>query len=348
MARVSIGMPVFNGERYLSLAIDSLLNQTFTDFDVLISDNCSTDRTIEIAEQYAATDDRIRIIRQDQNLGAIKNFNFVFENTDAKYFKWAAADDICQPEYLEKCVAALDDRPDAVWSHSHSDKIDSSGISLIAQLEGDKSLLQEIDGEWTWKGFPRDAYDSNSAATRFSDVLLGTTWCVDSYGLIRRSALEKTRLFIDTYGAEKVLMAELSLLGKYAHVPQILFAQRIHEEASSAIVNHKEQQKYVGSKSKGFIRTRLGLFFAHFKSVNRHRLGFVQKSKAYLALLRYIFQVDKWAKITKDLIFRRGVGGGGKRLLDQAKKTSAAKETTPHHKTELASQSDAGPKSLRH
>ena len=99
--QVSIGMPVYNGEPFISEALDSLLDQTFTDFELIISDNASTDSTEAICRQYAAKDSRIRYVRQAENLGAPANFQFVLDQAVGKYFMWAAADDLQTPNYIE-------------------------------------------------------------------------------------------------------------------------------------------------------------------------------------------------------------------------------------------------------
>src|SRR6516225_12243640 len=97
---VSIGLFVYNGERFLEEALRSILNQTFTDFELIISDNASTDRTGEIAEAYAKRDDRIRYYRNEKNMGAGWNMRRVYGLAIGKYFKQAAADDILEPEFL--------------------------------------------------------------------------------------------------------------------------------------------------------------------------------------------------------------------------------------------------------
>ena len=112
--KVSIGLPVYNGEKFLAEAIESILGQTFSDFELIISDNASTDRTEEIARSYAASDRRIRFVRQEGNRGASKNFGLVFELASGEYFKWAAYDDVLMPDFLTECVALLDDDPSAV------------------------------------------------------------------------------------------------------------------------------------------------------------------------------------------------------------------------------------------
>lgn len=98
--RVSIGMPVFNGEKYIRDALDSLLNQTFSDFELIISDNASTDRTEEICCEYASRDSRISYFRQTENNGAITNFQFVLDQASGEFFMWAAYDDLWSQNYL--------------------------------------------------------------------------------------------------------------------------------------------------------------------------------------------------------------------------------------------------------
>jgi glycosyltransferase involved in cell wall biosynthesis len=104
---VSIGMPVYNGEEYIREALDSLLAQTFTDFELIISDNCSTDKTQEICNEYSTRDSRIIYIRQDMNIGPAANFEFVLQKSSGKYFMWAAHDDRWKCTFLEKLVAIL-------------------------------------------------------------------------------------------------------------------------------------------------------------------------------------------------------------------------------------------------
>jgi glycosyltransferase involved in cell wall biosynthesis len=106
--RVSIGLPVYNGERFLKDALDSILSQTYRDFELIISDNASSDHTEEICRRYAARDERVRYYRYDNNVGAARNFNRVFQLSRGEYFKWAAHDDICSPGFLQRCVKILD------------------------------------------------------------------------------------------------------------------------------------------------------------------------------------------------------------------------------------------------
>ena len=109
MAKISIGLPVFNGETYLQTALESLCAQTFEDFELLIVDNASTDRTGEICRKAANHDRRIKYFRNTENIGAAKNFNKAFEISNSEYFKWAAHDDICAPQFLEKTAHIINE-----------------------------------------------------------------------------------------------------------------------------------------------------------------------------------------------------------------------------------------------
>ena len=115
---VSIGVPVYNGEKTLKGTLDSLLGQSFTDFELIISDNGSLDRTGAICLEYARNDQRIRYVRQPANIGAALNFKFVFDQARAPYFMWAACDDVRSADFLEENTRFLEAHPDYVASTS--------------------------------------------------------------------------------------------------------------------------------------------------------------------------------------------------------------------------------------
>ena len=130
--RLAIGLYVYNGERHIVAAIDSLLSQTMGDFVLDISDNASTDLTEKICRSYAAADSRVRYIRHDQNRGPTWNFNFVeHASPETELYKWCAHDDVYDPTYLEKCVAELDRRPEVVACHSRVRYINDNGDELM-------------------------------------------------------------------------------------------------------------------------------------------------------------------------------------------------------------------------
>lgn len=322
--RVSIGMPVFNGENYISKALESVLDQTFDDLEIVISDNDSQDATEEICRDFAARDPRIQYHRQISNIGAIGNFNRVFELSNGEYFKWAAHDDVCQSDFLKECVEILDTHPNVAWCHCKSDMIDANGNSWLTQLPEDADELErQPDGSLWWKGLPRTDHDADQPHRRFAGVLLGTNWCVDSYGLIRASALRKTRLLVPLYGCEKVLMGELSLLGKYRESPRMLFSQRIHSQASSSLTSVEAQEEFAAKRfAKPFFSTRFSLLKAHLGAIHHSDLSFLDKIRCDWVVARYVLQINKWSSVLKSMLSGKGVGGAGKRMM--SKRTAEA------------------------
>ena len=213
---VSIGLPVRNGERFLTRAVQSILDQDYGDFELVISDNGSTDATPELARSFAAEDDRVSYLRQEMNLGAAWNFNHVFAVTSAPLFKWAAHDDELRPSWLGRCVAALDHSPGAVLAYTRRVKTDAEGNPIGATHVRLKRFLASDAGP----------------GERFADFLARTTSCIEAFGLIRRSALERTRLLLPFAAGDRILLAELALLGHFVEIPEELFLHREHENRS--------------------------------------------------------------------------------------------------------------------
>lgn len=209
--RVSIGLPVYNGKRYLSETINSVLAQDFGDWELLVSDNASTDRTGEICRGYAARDARIRYFRHDRNLGAGPNYDSCFHRARGTYFKWAAHDDCLAPDYLSKTVAALDAAPDAVLCTVGITEIGPHGEVLRTYRNS----------------FP--GVSSPSAAARFGAVIHARHQCEDFFGLYRRAALVGSGLHDNYSGSDRVLLAEMALRGPWVSVPDLLFLHREHE-----------------------------------------------------------------------------------------------------------------------
>src|SRR5215469_10077370 len=127
---VSVGIFVYNGERFIEETLSSILGQTFTDFELIISDNASTDRTGQIAEAYAARDTRIRYYRSEKNMGAGWNVRRVYELATGKYFKQAAADDLLEPDFLRLCVEALENDPSCVVAYAKTREVDENGAFI--------------------------------------------------------------------------------------------------------------------------------------------------------------------------------------------------------------------------
>lgn len=250
-ARVSIGIPVYNGENCLAEALDSLLRQTYRDFEILISDDASTDRTAEICRDYAARDARIRYVRQAGNIGAGPNHNRVLEMSQAPYFKWAAQDDLYAPAYLEECVSVLDRRPDVILAHADGPLIDADGKPLPFDI------FRQCYTDRAGKRYVREPINIAQSAVpsgRFDDVLHRTVWCTAMYGLFRRDAASRVTLMRSYYGSDKVFLAEMALLGKFHHSKEPLFMKRCHAAMSAQMTT--DQRPFFGLL-KGYTRAAL-------------------------------------------------------------------------------------------
>lgn len=201
---VTVGVPVYNGERYLARALDSLLAQTFVDFEIVICDNCSEDATAEISADYSDRDPRVRFHRNPENLGLVGNFNRAFELARGTYFKWATHDDWHACHSLELTVGALEARPDASLCGTGVSIIDEDGIEYdrwvppggLEQPEPYRRLHRLL---WTLGHYPHEMF-----------------------GLLRASALCRTSLMQNYLGSDRVMLAEMSLLGPFVYVPEPL------------------------------------------------------------------------------------------------------------------------------
>lgn len=212
--QVSIGLPVYNGEAYLPETLDSLLRQTFTDFELIISDNASTDRTADICREAAARDGRIRYLRNETNLGAAANYNRVVHEARGAYFKWAAHDDLMAPEYLAQCVEVLDADPAVAVCHCRT------GI-----IDGRSNLVGDYDDQLDFR--------SSLPHERFRGYLFrkAREWNA-IFGVMRKEVLVQTPLIGGYVSSDQVLLGELILRGELYQVPERLFFRRDHAQNS--------------------------------------------------------------------------------------------------------------------
>jgi glycosyltransferase involved in cell wall biosynthesis len=207
---VVIGLPVYNGEQFLEQAIDSILQQTYVDFQLLVSDNASTDRTAEILADYAARDARVTVVTAEQNMGAGWNFTRVLELAGSPtFFKWQAHDDVLEPTFLERCVERLTANPEASLAFSGVDVVDEDG-----------KFVEDYDIELD-TGHP-------DPVVRFAELLLKWQMCFEVFGVIRMAHLRQTAGMGNYSHGDGVLLGHLGLLGPIERVPEVLFHSRKH------------------------------------------------------------------------------------------------------------------------
>lgn len=284
--RVSIGMPVFNGENYLAEALDSLLAQTYSDFELIISDNASTDGTQEICRTYEAKDHRIRYFRNQTNIGAAKNYNRVFELSSGEYFKWAAHDDLCAPEYLRKCIEVLDRNPSVVVCHPKTIYINEKGE--VCKYYDDKLDLRS----------PRPH-------ERYHDYFFRPyRRCNAIFGVIRANELKKTPLIGSYFGSDQVLLGELALRGKIYRVSEPLFFRRDHPQQLWNVNPTRTMIEawYDPTRARKITFPHWRLLLEHFRSIKRTPLSWHERKWCYIYLGWWVRR--HWAYLAKNLILR--------------------------------------------
>ena len=206
--RLSIGLPVYNGEKFLAESLDALLGQSYEDFELIISDNASADGTAGICRRYAARDSRIRYLRQPRNIGLVPNHNFVVGQGRGELFKWASDDDLYARDLLERCVEALDEYPQVVLAHSWSAMIDGSGA---------------VTGPFEHSV----ATDSVRAPERLRSMLFDG-WDDYNYGVVRAKVLRRIAPHGSYHHADRILTTEIALHGPFYLVPDWLYFRREH------------------------------------------------------------------------------------------------------------------------
>ncbi|CAN5778680.1 glycosyltransferase family 2 protein [soil metagenome] len=215
---VSLGLPVYNGERYLRQAIESALGQTHGNIELIICDNASTDGTGDIARDYAARDGRVRYFRNPSNVGPIPNFNRAFRLARGDYFKWLAYDDLCLPEMVARCVEVLE-----------ADVTVSLCTARFVEIGPDGEMLGPQ---------PYSIELSSRRPYRRLEALMSTpAGHAILYGVIRSDLLSKTRLMAAYHGSDRALLAELCLLGRVVELPDVLWQSRDHPARSTSVRN---------------------------------------------------------------------------------------------------------------
>jgi glycosyltransferase involved in cell wall biosynthesis len=285
MTRVAIGLPVYNGAEYLEPAITSILAQTFGDFELLISDNASDDATESLCRRYAGHDRRIRYVRQPRNIGAAANHNFVVRQTESRYFKWAAHDDLLDPRFLEVSVAALDRQPQVVLASPASDLIDELGQVLPYSHE--RGGVIDRSGV-CWPALPENNPGLTSAnpAARFHAVILNMVMCVEIFGVMRRQALMRTNLQGPFSGADKVLLAQMALQGPFWLGSDVLFHRRCHPRQFSAASSGAYRAAWFSGRGDTLLQQQIKLLLAYCRSVHTSHLNLQQRLRCFASITR--------------------------------------------------------------
>ena len=289
---ITIGLPVYNGQKFLQAAIDSHLSQSYGDFDLVISDNGSTDATEEICRRYAAQDDRISYLRSPVNRGILWNHRRVLEGLGeaTPYFRWAGADDVLEPGLLAAMVEVLRSRPEVEAVMPATKNIDEAG-AIIRSMERTLNLESAVPYE------------------RARQILLANYQHVIAYGLLRAPSLRRMRTGPDYIGWDPVFIWELALRGRIFQLEQLALLRRFHPGSISRVKTAREMRKWVEPDA------RAGMNFPHWTwAYERARalLATSLPSREKLRISLLLLRATSWQRkdLARDVIqaVRRGLG----------------------------------------
>jgi glycosyltransferase involved in cell wall biosynthesis len=274
---VSIGLPIFEEERYLRLTIESLLAQDYPNFKLIICDNASADGTENICKEFQAKDPRVRYFRSQTNIGAIANFNRALELADGKYFLWAGGHDLWEPTFISVAVGVLESNPEVVLVYPRATRIDDQG-----RHHG--TIPDELDTQGL------------APLNRYLKLIWNLQSCTIIHGLMRAEVVRSTKLFRKSWACDITLLSELSLKGEFARLPQVLFYRRDFRPQEQEDLNQWKSRALTtveGPQSK-----RLGLTLPElFREMRNEQLRLVFHSNLRANdKLRAIVQTIKWAR----------------------------------------------------
>ncbi|CAG1771920.1 Putative glycosyltransferase EpsE [uncultured bacterium] len=284
--RVGIGLPVYNGQKYIEETVVSILNQTYSDFELIICDNASTDQTQAICQSYMAKDKRIRYYRNAKNLGVALNYNRVFELSAGDYFKWADYDDLLAPDFLSKTIQVLNQNP------------------LVAVCFPRVKLIDE-HGKFIGNYDPLPDTSSPKAGERFRNLILDPRRAVQAMGLMRSVVIKKTHLHGKYPSSDEVFMAEMALLGRFCEIPDRVLSVRIHPEQSTqgALASQRKRVLFFDPSAEGKTVLLKWLYFEGcLTAIQNAPLTLGERLYCYLQMIRWLLIWKNFKSMTKDLL----------------------------------------------
>lgn len=279
--RVSIGMPVYNGAQFIDEAIASIRAQTMTEFELIIADNASNDETVEICQRHASQDDRLTVLTANSNRGAAWNFNRIVPHAKTPYFKWAAHDDIIQPDYLARVLPHLDDDPTTVLAYPTAVDIDESGHEI---------------GPIASAPYARQG----TSVSRVHEFLSFDTACVETFGVMRTEVLRDTALIGPYTSADRTLLLELAIRGRFCEIDVPLMRRRQHDRRSIQASAQARNTWFDTSRRATFSFPRWRLLLEFHKAIGRAPCSLVDRARMRLALM--VWAGCRWKSLARDLV----------------------------------------------
>lgn len=262
---ISIGLPVYNGHKYIRQSLDSLLNQDYKNFELIISDNGSIDETQQICLEYAKRDNRIKYYRSETNAGAAWNFNHVFELASGEYFMWASHDDYFDKRYLSSCLDVLSQSQSVVLVGTICQSLDS---------RTDKPLF--ID-----KGFSTISINPLKRFMKYKTTIhAGKHIGALFYGLWKRSLMKGRKPIKKVVGCDHILLAEFCFKGEFVTISEELMVKRW----GGASLSHESNAAALGITNPILIKCPYLVREILFQEIILKTNELTAQEKAYLCL----------------------------------------------------------------
>lgn len=280
---VTVGVPVYNGERFLRYTLESLLAQEFKDFELLISDNGSTDATPAICEEFARRDPRIRYIRHDVNRGASWNFKYLLDSAVGEYLMWAGSHDMWHPRFIGACLEVLAHDPEVVVAYTQAQMIDADGNPI-------EIMKDDVDT----RGY--------GLVRRVRIVISNLNTGNMVYGMFRTETLRKCRIGMSFYRWDLVVLTEANILGSGALIREPLFLRREFRKPSdyeNPIVTMMRVDPTIAERQK-LMRTYIQMAWELVVSVDRAPVNSLVKFYLLINVVYYFtrrWYRQMWAEL---------------------------------------------------
>jgi len=283
--KVSIALPVYNGEKYIEQTIKSVIAQDFDDLELIITDNRSEDRTKQICLDLAATDQRIVYIENPHNLGAAPNYNAGYQLARGDYLKWCAHDDLISPNFISACLSALEADPRATLAFARTICIDTNGAVIPGDDHNETGAILDDEPE-----------------NRFYRAIMESGTCFPIFGLFRMPALRKSTLHRSYYGSDRALIAEIALLGRCLRLEDAVFYNREHADRSIRIDDLAERRRWQDtSASRAAVMEHVNLLRHLFEIARRHP-DVVRRDLAMRQVMKLAMRRKQLGQIALDFI----------------------------------------------
>lgn len=279
---VSVCMPVYNGENFVADAIASILAQTFADFELIVTDNASIDRTETIVRSFASRDPRVRYIRNPTNIGAAENYNLGYRLSRGRYLKWAAHDDVLSEDFLERTVAILERDPTVSIAFGRVQFIDEKGQPSATRKQRMPEMIED------------------GAVARFRRGIREARGCYPIFGLYRRDQLARSSLHRKSYyGSDRALLAEMLIFGKLKIDEEAVFFNRIHGGQSVALGTSEEQAVWQDSLASRLASLSRFHLLAHLLEIAGKHGDRVRTSDLRAEVLRFALQPQELQQLAR-------------------------------------------------